>query len=243
MSAICTPDQVPLFKKTERAIALLLMSLALAMMSTDTLALSTRVYYVHGDNPQQLQQSIEKLYGDQAAVGVSDGQLIVRGKPEVLEEIGQLIAKLEGRPRTLHITLSTSDLNPDTGKQYATVGAKPRTLSVAEGKPLLLLEEHTRESPRSNGIFWNSIEDIPNYKNSISVTPRVMGKSVELQVSYYYQNNNRRWHTTATLNGQLGDWIAVVNDLDKIQADGSSKQVSTGVAGGGSLFIQVRLAQ
>lgn len=243
MRAIFTPDKVARLKKTERAVALFTISLVLAMSSPGTHALSTGVYSVHGDNPQQLQQSIEKLYGDQAAVGISDGQLIVRAKAEVLEEIGKLIARLESGARTLHITLSATGLSPDKGRQYATAGAKPRTLSVAEGKPLLLLEEHTRERPQSNGIFWNSIEDIPNYKNSISVVPRVMGQSVELEVSYYYQSNNRRRHTTATLNGQLGDWIAVVNDLDKIQADGSIKQVSTGVAGGGSLFIQVRLAQ
>lgn len=241
MSPISSSNKVALREIPKRATTLLLMSLVLAVSSTSTLALSTRVYPV--DNPEQLLVSIEKLYGDQAAAGVSNGQLIVRGKPEVLDEVGKLIAKLVGGPRTLYITLSPTRLNPSEGRQYATAGAKPRTLSVAEGKPLLLLEEHTRERPQSNGIFWTSIEDAPNYKNSISVIPSVTGQSVELEVSYHYQNNNRRQQTTATLKGQLGDWIAVVNDMDKIQVNSRNSQLSTRVTGSGSLFIQVKLAQ
>jgi hypothetical protein len=212
------------------------------LLSGNIEALPVRVYPLTAENPEQLLASIKQLYGDQAEVGLSGQQLVVRAEYQVLEDIAEVLAQLQLEPLALIVTLSAYPQQETTALQYATAGATPKALKVTAGKPLMLTQMRTRERPRAGGLLWVIVEDVPSYQNSLTIVPRVTGKAVTLDINYYHRSDNHHQQTRASLRGQLGDWIAIVNDAAALQADPAVRRFSSRSVAGGSLFIQVELA-
>jgi hypothetical protein len=216
-------------------------SLLLLLPATANTAPATRAYPVHTENPQQLLQTVQQLYGKQLTAGLSDGQLVVRAEPWIHKDLARLLGQLEGGAKALHITLSALPVNPQE-LQYTTAGDSFTSLSVVEGNPLVLSTTRTRERPSSNGVFWTAVEDVADYARSVSIVPRMTARSVDLQVTFSYLVNSVRTETTATLRGKPGQWIAVVNESGSVEKGKPGELYSTRGLNGENLFIKVEAA-
>jgi hypothetical protein len=198
-----------------KRIAALLWWLALGLFAgTGPVLAESRVFTLISVQPQQVQETVHALYGDQVRAEVINQRLVVVGGAKQIAEIGELVAQLDRAPARLRLALSEDPpIEEITGTVYRS-GAPEHRIDTVEGA--LVEIEATQLAQRASGDgWWITIEDVPTRVEAITLQVRLQERDTLLVIYSVtrHRDGERRVYGNQ-LVGDLGRWMALLPRID-----------------------------
>lgn len=182
----------------------LLPLLVLWLLASSALAAETRVYTLQNRAADDVAAQVRDLYQASAITVSSNGQqLVVRGEPQLLDEIGTLVTSLDVAPAQLRITVRTREriggessgagVSAGNGQVSAgagntvisTAGSEQRSVVVQDGQSAQILSGQVRTLPfavRGGRNPAAVLEQVATHSGFV-VSPQVIsGETVELNI-------------------------------------------------------------
>ncbi len=190
---------------TRSVLAIVTLWVSLVIIPLSALAAAeARTYQLNNRSSEQIAEQIRALYpDDQVAITARGQQMIVRGEPEVLDEIGSLVQTMDVAPVQMRITVrSSSNLDAksggggiavNNGQARATIERKvtttrrnqERTLVVQDGQSAHIHSGQVRTVPiaiqggRNPAAILGQIET----RSGFLVSPQVISdQTIELNI-------------------------------------------------------------
>lgn len=119
----------------------------------------------------------------------------------------------------------------------------PLVLSVMDGKELILERASGRDyqlEASAAAWSWTQVQQIPRNSSTLRVTPRRKANTVQLQVSYRAQQADDVLSYSATVSGELGEWIVLLGARPADSPEGGRHYSTTSVTD--ELAVKVELA-
>jgi len=132
------------------------------------------------------------------------------------------------------LLLTFAQGKPGVGKVYGSEKVAPApTLTVVEGQEVLLQKSsgtdyQLQSSP--HGWAWTQVQQVARDATSIAVTPRRQGEKVNLEVKYFSRERGESIAYTSTVNGDIGQWIPLMQAAGTTQSNSSKAYVAGNMA-------------
>ena len=217
----------------------LVLVLLLGLISGQALAdTESRTYQLNNRPGDDVAGQIRELYQDSPVTLIARGQqLVVRGEPDLLDEIGRLIETLDVAPVQIRITVrsrtdsggkrsgagisaSNSQVGISAERRVTSTGsAQERSLIMQDGQSAHITSGQVRTIPvavrggRNPAAFLQQVET----RSGFLVSPRVISdQSVELSIVSFEEEpaNLEGYETEAvvtTRRVEPGQWVALGN--------------------------------
>jgi len=195
--------------------------------------------YQPGHKPaDQLQQTLSKLYGEEANIVAIDGQLIIRSDDVTVNQIQELLLQLDQVIRHFAVSISA---NPTAAsdKIYTTnKNNNLQTFTLSEGKTLAIVQQ--QQEQRATGVNWMAlnIESLPSQQEAITITLKAIGNTVMLAINSQILSNGQFKTVSNTVLGELEEWIPIAAQPHNNKS-GNSKTTRTQRSHSDELYIRV----
>ena len=208
-------------------------------------AQGTKVFALHSGDPAAVVEAVRGLYGDQATLVLAQNRLVVRADARIIEQIGDLLTRLDPEPRRLLYTVGVGPAGGNGRVEiYSTrgTGLDRQQLYGVDGVPVVLSKARTRERPLLGPWgWWVAFEDVPVDVDSIRLVATVRDQQVTLHVRYRLKRGEQWQQFRATVSGPLGAWLPLLTGRGGT-ADGR-RTLSTGSGADRPLSVKVENAR
>ena len=110
------------------------------------------------------------------------------------------------------LQISFTDRPPGSAKTYSSDNrAAVPELRVVAGKSVTLRRQQGHQyQARASGWYWNQVEQVPARVDAVTVTPRLEGDRVSLDVAIQRQRDDQSGYYNTTVAGGLGQWLRLL---------------------------------
>jgi hypothetical protein len=188
----------------------LLLSLAMLVLAASAYAAPVvDIYQPSYKNAHQLQNSLEKLYGDDVTFSIEGNQLLIRGERTMVNEIQELLLQLDHAPQVFWVSINSSPTTSGS-KTYGTQRNKSlNTFRISEGETLFLVKQSNQQQLRSLGWARTSFEDVATQKEALSINVTSTLQTISIEVALQNRINNQITTTRNQVNGHFDQWLAI----------------------------------
>lgn len=218
--------------------AALAASLLIAAASAET-----QVFELRTVAPDEVPAAVRSLHDDEIRAEVAGQRLLVIGPAARLDEIAELLERLDQPPLSLRLTLRTEPPLPDgRGDHYAT-DDQGYTLESVEGALVVLDYSKLVEQPTSDG-WMVALADKPIVVRSLTLQIyRGRDGLVDVVTSYTDFRNGDQHVLGNRRRGRIGDWLTLLPAPADPPQQAGQITYTTSSLGVDQLWLRVEPAQ
>lgn len=221
-----------------RTLVLPLLALLLAL-GAGQLQADVRIFDLTTPNPGDIERVVQSTYGDKVRVNLIQQRLVVVGSKKQIEEIAELLDKLDRPPAALRLTLRETP--PPVIEREGTVvyssGDDGRIIDTVEGALVGVDYQQIVQQPASDG--WRvAIDNQPQTVSSLTLQIQLQStRTAQVLVSFADERNQQRRVFANTLVGEIGAWIPLLpQKAGQLEGPGV---YSTGPKRGEQVYLRV----
>ncbi len=237
----------PLFRSPTRSLLLFLLCILAASFSYGADSNSktnseeiVEFYQPSHKLPDELQASVNALYENEIKLAVQNNQLIIRGQRAKVNEVLEMLAKLDKAAQRFTVEISNNPGKPGA-KTYSTKsrGISQQVFTLTENIPFITVKETRAQTV--NGVrplLWTRVEEIPVQQEYLQLTVKGTEDQVYITVKMQTLQNGRFSMVNNEVSGPSYQWLSIGAN-GNINTSSSSKTYSTNSRDLDALYIKV----
>lgn len=198
-----------------------------------------RVFDLNTPRPEEIVQMLQTTYGDKVRADLVQQRLVVVGSKKQLDEIGELLARLDRAPAALRLTLR--DTPPPTTERAGTIvysaGDDGRVVDTVEGALVAIDYQQVMQQPVASG-WLIAIDNQPRTVDSLTLQVQLQNNRVaQVLVGFSDERNQQRRVYANTLTAEIGAWTPLLpQQVAQLEGKGG---VSSGPKKGEQLYLRI----
>lgn len=218
--------------------ATFLLALFLALPA-DQASAEARVFDLNTPRPEEILQMLQTTYGDKVRADLVQQRLVVVGSKKQLDEISELLNRLDRAPMGLRLTLRDSP--PPTVEREGTIvysaGDDGRIIDTVEGALVAIDYQQVVQQPVASGWFI-AIDNQVQTVSSLTLQIKMQNSRVaQALVSFADERNQQRRVYSNTVNAEIGVWTPLLpQQAGQMEGKGV---YSSGTKKGEQLYLRI----
>ncbi|ARN75796.1 hypothetical protein [Oceanicoccus sagamiensis] len=188
----------------------------------------------------ELKSSINALYEDEVKLAVENQQLIIRGERAKVNEILEMLAKLDKAPQRFNVEISNNP-GKSGAKTYSTNSraVSQGVFTLTENIPFITVKETRAQTV--NGVrplLWSRVEEIPVQQEYLQLTVKGSQDHVYVTVKMQTLQNGRFAMINNEISGPSYQWLSIGSNGNRTTST-STKTYGTNSRDIDALYIKV----